>query len=83
MLNLSIDAISSAEHRGILSAHAPRSTVNEKNRWYAPGRKNNGDLREKSVLGQQWSFFFLRFITQMKASKNRNMFAQCVKRSRN
>ena len=40
-----------AQHRGILSAHAPRSTVNEKNRWYAPGRKNNGDLREKSVLG--------------------------------
>ena len=39
------------EHRGILSAHAPWSTVNEKNRWYAPGRKNNGDLREKSVLG--------------------------------
>ena len=39
------------KHRGILSAHAPRSTVNEKNRWYAPGRKNNGDLREKSVLG--------------------------------
>ena len=39
------------QHRGILSAHAPRSTVNEKNRWYAPGRKNNGDLREKSVLG--------------------------------
>ena len=41
----------SGEHRGILSAHAPRSTVNEKNRWYAPGRKNNGDLREKSVMG--------------------------------
>ena len=39
------------KHRGILSAHAPRSTVNEKNRWYAPGRRNNGDLREKSVLG--------------------------------
>ena len=30
-----------------------------------------------------FSFFFLRFITQMKASKNRNMFGQCVKRSRN
>ena len=39
---------------------------------------------EKQCNGdQQWSFFFLRFITQMKASKNRNMFAQCVKRSRN
>ena len=42
---------STLQHRGILSAHAPRSTVNEKNRWYAPGRKNNGDLSEKSVLG--------------------------------